>query len=198
LVITNRTTETRATETADVSDAIVRNVEGVVQLEQRERLRMGTNERIANWLAAFSGSMLFVWLHVLWFGAWVVINRGLLGMPKFDPFPFGLLTMMVSLESIFLSTFVLISQNRQAVVADRRAKVDVQVNAIAEQEVTKLLHMVEEMQEFLGMTPSQDAELHELKQPTDLANVMDAIDNAEERIDPRADKGPESAMDTEA
>lgn len=180
------------------SEAIVRNVEETVKLEQRERLQMSTNERIASWLAAFSGSMLFVWIHVLWFGVWVVINEGLVGLPKFDPFPFGLLTMTVSLESIFLSTFVLISQNRQAAQADRRAKIDVQVNAIAEQETTKLLQMMEEIQEFLGMRPSADAELHELKQPTEISKVMDAIDEAEERLDPQGAKGPDSAVDTEA
>jgi uncharacterized membrane protein len=183
---------------SEASDAVVRNVDETVGLEQRDRLQMGTNEHIANWLAAFSGSMLFVWLHVLWFGAWVVVNQGLFGLPKFDPFPFGLLTMMVSLESIFLSTFVLISQNRQALQADRRAKVDVQVNALAEQEVTKLIQMVDAIQAHLGMPRWQETELQELKQRTDLGQVMDAIEQAEQRIDGQGAKGPDSAVDTEA
>jgi uncharacterized membrane protein len=180
------------------SNAVARNIEEVVALEQRDRLKMGFNEHLANWLAAFSGSMLFVWLHVLWFGAWVVINMGWIGLSKFDPFPFGLLTMTVSLESIFLSTFVLISQNRQALQADRRAKVDVQVNALAEQEVTKLIQMVDEIQAHLGMPRERDRELVELKQRTDLTQMMDAIDEAEQRIDGGDAKAPDSAVDTEA
>jgi uncharacterized membrane protein len=183
---------------ANPNDPLIRNVEEIVALEQRERLQMGINERIANWLAAFSGSMPFVWLHALWFGFWIVINKGLLGLPKFDPFPFGLLTMVVSLEAIFLSTFVLIAQNRQALQADRRAKVDVQVNALAEQEITKLIEMVEAIQKQIGMPSSPDAELLALKQRTDLGQVMDAIDETEQRVDAEGAKGPDSAVDTQS
>jgi uncharacterized membrane protein len=183
---------------SEPSDALVRNVEEIVALEQRDRLQMGMNERIANWLAAFSGSMTFVWLHALWFGAWIIVNKGVLGLPKFDPFPYGLLTMTVSLEAIFLSTFVLISQNRQALQADRRAKVDMQVNALAEREITKLIEMVDALQRHAGIPRHEDDELHDLKQRTDLVQVMDAIDEAERRIDEESAKGPDSAIDTEA
>ncbi|MEP6468268.1 MAG: DUF1003 domain-containing protein [Chloroflexota bacterium] len=73
--------------------------------------------RLADWITSFAGSMRFVALHVVWFGAWVLVNQF---APAFDPFPFGLLTMIVSLEAIFLSTFILISQNR---VEDRQQAV---------------------------------------------------------------------------
>lgn len=77
--------------------------------EHRARRRASASLRMADVITAFSGSMRFVVLHVIWFGAWVLLNLSVL---RFDPFPFGLLTMLVSLEAIFLSTFVLISQNR--------------------------------------------------------------------------------------
>ena len=109
-------------------------------------------QRVADWLAWFSGSMLFLLLHALWFGAWIALNIGILNIPGlsgFDPFPFGLLTMIVSLEAIFLSTFVLISANRQAEKDKVRADIEYDVNIKAEMEVAylhdKADHLHEEM-----------------------------------------------------
>src|SRR6476646_3175631 len=153
------------------NENVVRNIEQIARLEQRDQLAMSRSDRIASWVAGFSGSMLYVWLHVAWFTLWIVLNRGLLGVSPFDPFPFNFLTMIVSLEAIFLSTFVLISQNRQALTADRRAKVDLQVNLIGEQETTKLLQMVAEIQDFLGMTGTDDHEVKQLQRPTHVEHV---------------------------
>jgi len=109
-------------------------------------------QRVADWLAWFSGSMLFLLIHALWFGAWIALNVGILNIPglsDFDPFPFGLLTMIVSLEAIFLSTFVLISANRQAEKDKVRADIEYDVNIKAEMEVAylhdKADHLHEEM-----------------------------------------------------
>jgi uncharacterized membrane protein len=92
---------------------------------QRRRLQ----DRIADWITAFAGSMAFVYLHVAWFAAWIVLN--VTGW-RFDPFPFGLLTLIVSLEAIFLSTFVMISQNRESARSDLRARQDFETNALSE------------------------------------------------------------------
>ncbi len=92
-----------------------------------------TQDRVADKVTDFAGSLRFVYLHSVWFGVWVLVNIGLLGAAlKFDPFPFGLLTMIVSLEAIFLSTFVMVSQNRQSARADLRAKLDFETNLRAE------------------------------------------------------------------
>jgi uncharacterized membrane protein len=92
-----------------------------------------TQDRVADSVTNFAGSLRFVYLHSVWFGIWVLFNIGLFGVAlKFDPFPFGLLTMIVSLEAIFLSTFVMVSQNRQAARADIRAKLDFETNLRAE------------------------------------------------------------------
>jgi uncharacterized membrane protein len=184
--------------TAERPDQLLHNIEEVIRLSQRDRLAMSRSDRIADLMTAFSGSMLFLWLHAVWFGVWIVINNGWLGPRAFDPFPFGLLTMVVSLEAIFLSTFVLISQNRQAMQADRRAKVNMQVDVLAEQEATKLIQMVAEIHEHLGIRMRNDPELSQLKQPTTIERLADTIDAVEQRVDPKGARGPDSAVDTEA
>ncbi len=90
-------------------------------------------DRVADRVTAFAGSLPFVYIHTVWFGIWIVLNVGLVGAAsKFDPFPFGLLTMIVSLEAIFLATFVMVSQNRQAARADLRAEIDFETNLRSE------------------------------------------------------------------
>jgi uncharacterized membrane protein len=89
--------------------------------------------RLSDTITNFAGSMSFVYLHGIWFGLWIVLNLGLVGASlAFDKFPFGLLTMVVSLEAIFLSTFVMISQNRQATRSDVRSELDFENNIRAE------------------------------------------------------------------
>jgi uncharacterized membrane protein len=166
-------------------DLIHHNVAELARLEQRDRELLTRSDRVADWFTAFSGSMVFVYLHAVWFGLWIAVNLGWLGVKPFDPFPFGLLTLIVSLEAIFLSTFVLISQNRQAVAADRRQKVDMQVNVLAEQEVTSLMRMVAAIHDHLGIE-HHDPELQQLQEPTRIDRVVDAIDAAEQ---PEPDAG---------
>ncbi len=162
---------------------IERNVQEIIRVESRDRLRLGWSDHPADLMTAFSGSMLFVLIHALWFGIWIVLNLGWFGTATFDEFPYGLLTMIVSLEAIFLSTFVLISENRQAMQADRRAKVDLQLNIIAEQEVTKLVAMVAEIQEHLGIHGARDPVVREMEQPTYVEDVANAVEAAESRAD---------------
>jgi uncharacterized membrane protein len=185
----------QATPSREQADLIAHNVERIARVEQRDRIGMGVADHVANAITAFAGSVSFVMVHVAWFGAWLLLN---LTDWAFDPPPFGVLTVIVSLEAIFLSTFVLISQNRQAMQADRRAQVDLQVNLIAEQEVTKLIQLVREVHDYLGIDRDHDPELEHMEQPTHVEKVADAVDEVRERIDPGAAEGPESAVDTEA
>jgi len=97
-----------------------------------ERLKVA-EDRVADRVTSFAGSLPFVYIHAAWFGLWIALNVGLFGTArKFDPFPFGLLTMIVSLEAIFLATFVMVSQNRQAARADLRAQIDFETNLRSE------------------------------------------------------------------
>jgi len=105
--------------------------------------------------------------------------------------------MVVSLEAIFLSTFVLISQNRQAVLSDRRAKVDLQVDMLAEQEVTKLMNLILDIHTHLGLSHPSDPEISAMRRRTDIDQVLDQI-AAEQHLAPDAASGPDSAADTEA
>ncbi len=114
---------------------VVRNVNAEVEE------RVGVLQRISDWLAWFSGSMPFLLIHILWFVLWVSLNTlplGGLGLHAFDPYPFGLLTMIVSLEAIFLSCFVLISQNRQVEKDRVRSDIEYEINVKAELEVMHL------------------------------------------------------------
>jgi CRP/FNR family cyclic AMP-dependent transcriptional regulator len=104
-------------------------------------------QRVSDWIAWFSGSMAFLLLNLVWFGAWILINVADLGLPRFDPYPFGLLTMIVSLEAIFLSCFVLISQNRQSEKDHVRSDIEYDVNIKAELEVAHLHEKTDQMYE---------------------------------------------------
>ena len=177
------------------ADGASENAQEIMRLENRDRISMGLSDHFADLMTRLSGSMPYVWLHVGWFAVWIVVNLGLFGLTAFDPFPFGFLTMIVSLEAIFLSTFVLISQNRQATQADRRAKVDLQVNMIAEQEITKVIALVAEIHEHLGLGGSHDGELARMREPTHVNALADAVEAAELGTDPAA--APTSAADTE-
>ena len=139
---------------------------------------MTRSDVLARAVTNLSGSMPYVWLHVVWFGLWIMVNVGL-GV-AFDEYPFGLLTTIVSLEAIFLATFVLINQNRQARLADKRAKVDMQVNLIAEREITKLIEMTTQVQQALGIAPHHDAEVNAMKTTTDVKTLVNVADSTEE------------------
>jgi uncharacterized membrane protein len=119
--------------------------------------------------------MSFVYFHVIWFGIWIVVNLGVFGNQPFDPFPFGLLTMIVSLEAIFLATFVLISQNRLSVEADRRADLDLQIDLLAEYELTRILRMLDAIQDKLGIENDSDKELTDLEKRVHPEDVLAEI-----------------------
>jgi uncharacterized membrane protein len=118
--------------------------------------------RLADSITGWSGSMTFVALHVVWFAAWVAVNAGWTPLRAFDPYPFQLLTMIVSLEAIFLATFVLISQNREAEIQSERNELDLQIDLLAEYEVTRVLALVHAIAQHLGLKAGEDEELDEL------------------------------------
>src|SRR5437016_5007110 len=131
--------DTRGSQLARV---VQRNIRALLEVRQQFEQRKSHQARIADAITAFTGSMTFVYLHALGFGGWILVNLGTIpGIKPFDPFPFAMLAMIASVEAIFLSTFVLISQNRMAALADKRADLDLQVNLLAEHEITRLIGM---------------------------------------------------------
>lgn len=159
------------------------NVGDIVKIEEKDREKMSVGDKLADRVTGISGSMRFVILHVIIFGGWILVNTGILPVTRaFDPFPFSLLTTAVSLEAIFLSIFVLITQNKQSLIADKRAKIDLQINLIAERENTKLINMVLDMQEFIGMRKKSDPEMKELRKKTNIKTLAKELEKAEIRI----------------
>jgi uncharacterized membrane protein len=159
-------------------DYIGKTIDDIVKLET-----LGTTvaERMAEQVAIFTGSLLFVSLHVAWFAVWIVANTPRFGFRPFDPFPYTLLTMIVSLEAIFLSAFILISENRQARLADRRARVNLQVDVIAEREVTKLMELVMDIHQHLGIPRHEDLELKNMQKATNIEHLTEAAQTVETR-----------------
>jgi len=122
-------------------------------------------ERVADTVSGAASSPIFLFLHVVWFTLWILINYGTLGIKPFDPFPYGLLTMIVSLEAIFLSIFVLMTQNRESYIAELREELSLQVNLRMEQEVTKTLQLVAGLYTRLGHRMGDDPELRDMLEP---------------------------------
>jgi uncharacterized membrane protein len=155
---------------------LMRNIDMLKSRRDQEEAAASFQERLAAVITRFTGSMAFVYLHLVLFGSWIVVNLGLLSsIPKFDP-SFVILAMMASVEAIFLSTFVLISQNRMAAAADKRADLDLQINLLAEHEVTKLITMVSAIADHLNIKTNIEIEIEELKQDVAPEAVLDEIE----------------------
>ena len=119
--------------------------------------------------------MRFVWVHVIWFAAWVTGNT-FLPLKAIDPYPFSFLTLVVSLEAIFLSTFIMISENRQQRIDERRSHLDLQINLLAEQENTKTLQLLEEIARKVGVDTTKDPHVAVLEQATRPDKLLEQID----------------------
>ena len=128
-------------------------------------------ERFVDRLNGIAGSTPFLVFHVIWFTVWILWNTGLLGLKKFDPYPFGFMTMVVSLEAIFLSIFVLMAQQRESAIAELREELSLQVSLRVEQEVTKTLQLVAGLYTRMGHRVSDDPELHHMLQPLDVKGI---------------------------
>jgi uncharacterized membrane protein len=165
-----------------LAGVLERNIRTLLAHRERRADQRTLQHRIADAITNFSGNMAFVYLHVVWFGGWIAWNLGAFGGKPFDPFPFGLLTMIVSLEAIFLATFVLISQNRISVDAERRTNLDLQIGLLTEHELTRALKMLDEIQDHLGIVQDPGTDLEELEAEVRPEDVLEEIEAAEHRI----------------
>lgn len=158
-----------------LNSSLRRNIDTLAHRREREAASATREQRIAEAITSFTGSMRFVYLHLVLYGAWILVNAGVIpGMPKFDP-SFVILATEASVEAIFLSTFVLISQNRTAAAADKRADLDLQISLLTEHELTKLAGVVDAIADRLGVATAQDPELQEIEQDVAPEAVLDAI-----------------------
>lgn len=146
-------------------------------LKARANLRRTLSEHLADKMTGGFGSMPFLIANCVWFAVWIAANFGMIpGVPVFDPFPFGLLTMIVSLEAIVLAIVVLISQNRAARIADLREEVALQVEEISEREITKLLELTVQLLRVQGVDVAQDDELQAMLQATDTEQLTEKLE----------------------
>jgi uncharacterized membrane protein len=172
---------TEGSEIAGMNHVMQRNIEAILERREAEARKKPLQLRVADAITRFSGSMVFVYIHLVVFGAWIVSNLPGVPLPKFDR-SFVVLAMFASVEAIFLSTFVLISQNRMAAQADQRADLDLQVSLLAEHEITRLVTLVKQIAAKLEIEQSFDPELGELEKDVDPERVLDALDAHQKKV----------------
>ena len=171
-----------------VDDVTRRNVQSMRKLEQAAIAKRTTADRGAALIARFCGSMRFVVIHVVLFALWIGYNA-LPGFGHFDPYPFTFLTLVVSLEAIFLSTFILISQNYDMRITERRNQLELQINLLSEQENTKMLQMLERIARRVGVHDHYDPQvraLEEAKRPESLIEQLEEADRQDAGLPARA------------
>lgn len=159
-----------------LSSVLDRNIQRMRERREQEESRARVSERISDSITKFAGSMTFVGIHALAYGAWIAVNLGVVpGVRPFDP-SFVMLAMEASVEAIFLSTFVLISQNRMMGAAAKQSDLDLQINLLSEHELTRLVSLVDAMARKMGIEAVDRAELDEIEQDVSPEAVLDGLD----------------------
>jgi uncharacterized membrane protein len=168
--------------TDSLSNTLRANIETLRERRRREQESATLEQRLAQRITDFAGSMQFVYLHVVIYGGWILANIGWIpGIRPWDP-SFVILAMVASVEAIFLSTFILITQNRMSIADDRRAELDLQVGLLAEQEITKLVQLVAEISSRLGVEAANGEDVEEMKRLVAPDEVLDAIEEGEREL----------------
>jgi len=159
-----------------LNSSLRRNIDVLRHRREEEEASAGFEQRVAAAITRFSGSMRFVYLHLALYGSWILANLGWLPFVRpWDP-TFVVLAMIASVEAIFLSTFILITQNRMAASADRRAELDVQISLLAEAEITKLVELVSDIAARMDVPAAGHHEIEEMKRRVAPEAVLDAIE----------------------
>ncbi|MFS2036579.1 DUF1003 domain-containing protein [Polaromonas sp. CT11-55] len=161
------------------------NVQSMRRVEEMALANRSRADRMAAFIAGFCGSMPFVWLHAAAFAGWIALNTWP-GLAHWDPYPFTFLTLVVSLEAIFLSSFILISQNYELRISDRRNQLDLQINLLTEQENTKMIQMLERIAKKVGADSGGDPDIRILKENTNPEKLVAQIEQAQHEDSPAA------------
>jgi len=158
-----------------LNSSLRRNIEALRRRRQDQDASASFQDRLAQAITRFTGSLRFVYIHAALYGFWIIANLGWLGLKPWDP-SFVMLAMIASVEAIFLSTFILISQNRMAALGEQRAELDLQVSLLAEHEITKLVQLVSDMAEKMDVAHDARRDIDELKHMVAPEAVLDAIE----------------------
>ena len=154
------------------------NIRAIIDLERKALAASSWSARVSDAISRFAGSLWFVLCHLMAFTAWALWNAMAPQALRFDPYPYGLLTFIVSLEGVLIATFVLITQNRMAVQSDRRDHLNLQVDLLAEQEMTLMLRMLRRISERLEIQPESEdqARAEKLAEETNVYDLMHTLD----------------------
>ncbi len=163
----------------DMAGIVNRNIKALVARRQKDENNKPIEERVADSITRFTGNMAFVYTYVVIFGVWIILNLGWFGIKPFDP-SFVALSLIASLEAIFLSTFVLMSQNSLDAQADKRADLDLQISLLAEHEITRLITLVTAIAKKLEIEEAHDPEIDELAQDVMPEKIMDTMEDHKE------------------
>lgn len=159
-----------------VAKVVYKNIRDICDHRQKHENKLKPAEKVAARVAQFAGTTTFLYINAVFFAVWILLNVGLFGRKPFDPFPFVMLTTVVSLEAIFLSLFVLLSQNRMQRISDEQSELDLQVNLLAEHELTKLMVAVDLIAEKLGVELPHEAEKEELETEVEAKTILKEIE----------------------
>jgi len=161
-----------------LGSVLARNMERMEERRERETIEANLSERISDRITQFAGSMPFVVVHAVAYGMWLAVNLGAVpGVKPFDP-SFVVLAMEASVEAIFLSTFVLISQNRMMGAAAKQSDLDLQINLLAEHELTRLVKLVDAIATKMGVNVVDRNELEEIEEDVSPEAVLDGLESA--------------------
>jgi uncharacterized membrane protein len=159
-----------------LASVLERNIEALVKRRRIEEEKRSLQERCSDRISSFAGSMAFVYVHLALLIVYIVLNSGLTPLQPFDP-SFYLLSTVASVEAIFLSTFVLITQNRMSAVAEKRAELDLQISLLAEHEITQVIKLLSELAQRQGVNEAKSADLNELKRDVAPEVVLDHLEH---------------------
>jgi uncharacterized membrane protein len=170
----------------ELAAVLEKNIRTIMHIRQQAHLSSSVEEKISSKISGFAGHLRFLMIHLVIIALYVLLNRGIFGIKPFDPYPFGLLVGILTVEVLFLSTFILISQNRQQKEADQRADLSLQMSLLNQHELTRALRMLDAIQDKLGIPNDGDIELRELEEdvsPEDVLIEMDLVRRKEELKD---------------
>jgi uncharacterized membrane protein len=166
-----------------IAPVVERNIRALLSKRQNEERKLPWHEKLATMVTDFTGSIHFVALHLLIYGFWIVINLGWIpAVPRFDP-TFVILAMVASVESIFLSTFILMTQNRMMTQADRRADLNLQISLLAEHEVTRLITLTKDVAKKIGVPQGDEQELEQLEHDVAPEQMLEVIAEREKEFE---------------
>jgi len=163
-----------------IAGIVQRNIRELYEHREAHKQALTSYERVAFRIAEACGRPWFVFGNAIFFLVWILLNSGIFGLKPFDPYPYGLLTTIVSLEAIFLSLFVLLSQNRMQALADRQSELDLQVNLLTEHELTQVLVAVDLIAKKLNVALPDEEKIEELKTEVAPQELLTEIERTQE------------------